>query len=562
MKNITSFLVAALAVLLLGGNASALETIVYHGTPVAPGRAMLELQADAAPAATLAAIERAGFAVTRVATKQGLALAPKQWLTKVAAEPATPRYVLATFDRARDLDEALSALEALPGVATAWPDQIIEAFFIPNDPLYNTHQRYLVQMFLENAWNTTKGAGVTVAVVDTGYLQDRLTDGAVNLLPGHDFANNDSDPDDTEGHGTYVGNIIAHNTNNGLGAAGAAPAVNLLPVKVFKDGQGGAYESDIVSGVDWAVEQGADVINMSLGGGEYNGVAAGANRDAVEAGVVVLAASGNDSRDKVSFPAAYSSVIAVGSCDTHSQGEFPRRSGFSNFGDEIEVVAPGNGIIAETIGSNGVGFYTSGGTSAASPHASAVAALIVAAAGGDIDPEEVRQVLQDTARRESSDWDQEIGYGEVDAEAAVESITGPRPNDPPVAGILADPLEGPAPLTVEFVAGVADPDGSIAGLMWSFSTGETFHQAAFTHVFEEPGNYTVLLSVTDNDGLGASADVKIVVTKGKAESVDDSKDEGGCGAAPAGRNWLGLLMALSLLLAWRLGARAAQKAST
>jgi PKD repeat protein len=129
-------------------------------------------------------------------------------------------------------------------------------------------------------------------------------------------------------------------------------------------------------------------------------------------------------------------------------------------------------------------------------------------------------------------WDEEIGWGEINVYAAMEALVGPNPNQPPTAAIMAEPRTGPAPLTVKFTAGATDPDGNIAGFHWSFSTGETFNAFTFEYEFKDPGEYTVYLTVTDDLGDSGSASTVIEVEKPPRTKADDN--QGGCGIAPAG----------------------------
>jgi len=548
-------IMALLMVALLAGfapGAGAFEIIHTPDGDVVAGRALVFADADIPAARLNDNLTRHGFVLARVSTTTGKRLPVAAWTSAAVRRPEQEAYLLVEFDPQRDVLATLSELEAIDGVAEAWPDHVRYASFTPNDPLFQAEQQNLRQIGLERAWNLTFGKGVIVAVLDTGYLLDGLDDGAERLLDGYDFGENDDDPNDTESHGTHVSNVIAEATDNGLGAAGAAPEVKLLPVKVFPDNSGAAAESDIVDGLYWAVDQGAQVANLSLGGGGYNSAGNGAVTYAVEHGVLVAVATGNDGGE-VQYPAAYTDSLAVGSCDIHPTGDLPTRSDFSNFGDAIDLVAPGERVLAETFGGQGVGYYVAWGTSVAAPHVSAVAALLFASNDG-IDVDDVREAMEENANRKpGDDWDVEIGWGEVDAYSAIIALGGQIPNDPPTASIFADPTEGSAPLTVAFTAGATDTDGNIDRYLWSFSSGETYNNVNFEHTFAEPGEYSILLTVTDSEGASGSDQVFIQVTQGKDD--DDEKDDGGgCGChAGGGGNSAGLFILLFFLpvLAWR-----------
>jgi serine protease len=535
---------------LIPAAAPAYELIDYQGHDAVAGAAKVLVVPGAARKALLSRLESRGFKVGRIASREGVALAPNEWSAVASAE--RERFVLVQFDAARPLARALAELAHINGIAAAYPDYVLYPDFVPNDPLYSQYQGNLREIYLEKAWGRTRGAGATVAVIDTGYSAAGLTDGVVNLLTGYDFADGDADVSDHIGHGTQVANVIAAATNNGIGAAGAAGDAAILPCKVFRDGSDGARSSDIVQAIDWAVAQGANVINMSLGGGDYDGATAAAVHDAVEAGVVVAVASGNDGQNSVSYPAAYPDAIAVGSCDQHAAGDYPRRSNFSNYGDELDLVAPGDSILGESNYNGQIGFYLAAGTSLSSPQVAAAAALLVSGLGEDYTVDQVRSALQQTATRAAGgDWDYEIGWGEVNVAAAMDLLLGAPANQPPTAKISAEPLSGPAPLKVSFAAGAADGDGKIVGYLWSFSTGESTSLLSFDHVFEQPGEYTVYLSVTDDGGTGASDNVTINVTEPTDSGDDDeSGKRSGCGIGGGADAATALGMLAGLLGLW------------
>ena len=242
---------AILLAAVLATPAFAFDVTYLNGRAIVAGQALVVPAPHADLAALRAALRSRDFVAARVSLRNGRRLPAVHW-GGGADEVA---YVLVTFDPQADHADAIARLAETPGVESAWPDYVLYPLWTPNDPLYQDNQQNLRQISLESAWNRTRGNGVIVAVLDTGYLMEGLTDRAVHLLDGYDFGEDDSDPTDTEGHGTMVGNIIAEATNNGIGAAGAAPDVSLLPVKVFPDNSGGAADSDIVDGINWAVDQ-------------------------------------------------------------------------------------------------------------------------------------------------------------------------------------------------------------------------------------------------------------------------------------------------------------------
>jgi subtilisin family serine protease len=435
----------------------------------------------------------------------------------------------------RDLAEQIAALETLPGVREVSPNYIHFPSYRPNDSYYSSYQGNFRQLYLEDAWDLTKGSGATVAVIDSGYRTTGMSDSATNIGGGYDFWGNDGNVNDYIGHGTHVGNTVAEATNNSRGCAGIAFQARLMPLKVFPDYDGGALESDIISAINYARSNGADVINMSLGGGGYVSQSNSAINNAFNSDVVVVAASGNDGASSVDYPGAYENAIGVGSCNTHSLGANPQRSSFSNYGSALDLVAPGDEIVQETYEPGyGAGYYALGGTSMAAPHVAGVAALLVSYGGADAAA--IRNALYQTARSSSSTWTNQLGWGEVDAHAALVAYGGGGGggNDKPIADADASPRLGDAPLTVVFDGGgSSDPDGSIASYRWKIvADGDVIGSSkTVTHTFTSPGQYVVELRVNDDEGAYDTDTVTISVTgEGDDDDDDDTTfDDSDCG---------------------------------
>lgn len=295
------------------------------------------------------------------------------------------------------------------------------------DPLYS-YQWHFPAVQAEDAWVGTAGAGVIVAVLDTG-LKTAGPDGIDCVEPGYDVVNTDDDPQDGDGHGTHVSGTIAQYTNNSTGAAGLAYDACIMPIKVLDDNGSGDF-ADIAEGIYIAVNNGAGVINMSLGTNARLGVTSHSIMDvaldyAYSNGVTVVAASGNDgSRKNVSYPAIYLTTIAVGATDLRN-----KVTRYSNKGKGLDLVAPGgdlgrddngdgygDGVLQETYGikndgSEGWGYFFYQGTSMASPHVAAAAAMLISN-GTATTPDEIRQVLAGSALDlDDAGFDSSSGHG-------------------------------------------------------------------------------------------------------------------------------------------------------
>ena len=268
----------------------------------------------------------------------------------------------------------------------------------------------------ELAWATSRGLGVNVAIIDTGIDKDHA-DLVDNLKGGVNFVSKSpakpADPnkwDDDNGHGTHVAGTIAA-TNNEIGVVGVAPNTELYAVKSL-DSRGNGYLSDIIAGLEWAVANDMDVVNMSLGTTSDIQAFHDAIDAAYSAGVVLVAAAGNSgdgdpNTNNVEYPAKYSSVIAVGATDVADNSPY-----WSSEGVEVEVSAPGVNILSTYKGGS---YTTLSGTSMASPHVTGVIALLLES-NPLLTPVQVRTTLQTTANDLGDiGHDNVYGYGLVDA---------------------------------------------------------------------------------------------------------------------------------------------------
>ena len=300
-----------------------------------------------------------------------------------------------------------------------------KALGVPNDPDYNKQWNFRA-INVEQAWDETKGEGVTVAVIDTGVSQVpdlKLT----KFVKGYDFVNNKEDASDDNGHGTHVAGTIAQSTNNGYGVAGIAYEASIMPLKVLS-GSGGGTIADIAEAIKFAADNDADIINMSVGGGGASNMLEEAIKYAHSKGVTIIAAAGNEGRNAASYPARYPDVISVAATDAAGG-----KASYSNFGAGVDIAAPGGtgmdtpgSIWQNTINpkfeedpnepeSKFAGFQ---GTSMAAPHVAGVAALI-RSTGVDT-PDEILDILKQSTRKVSEDHLNNFGAGHLDANAAVQ----------------------------------------------------------------------------------------------------------------------------------------------
>jgi len=440
-----------------------------------------------------------------------------------------------------NLDAVVAAYRRSPHVAEAGVGYIAVAADAPNDTNYSyqwTMHNTTGGIHAEAAWPMSNaGSGVVVAVLDTGAPYENYTGlGGLfmqtfvrapdlmntTFVAPYDFFNNDTHANDDNGHGGHVTGTIAQDTNNAYGVAGVAHNATIMPLKVLAfDGTG--FDDDVAEAIYWAVDHGADVINMSLG---YTGTGApdangvycteivglgAALEYAYAAGVTVVAAAGNDA-GIVTCPAAYPTVIAVGATRFDGTSSY-----YSNRGATIDVVAPGGD---DTVDQNGDGFYDGAlqetycydwltllflgeydqfcnvfyvGTSMASPHVAGIAALLLGA-NPALTPDDVRSIVESTARdRGASGWDTTYGWGAVDAAGTLAVVTGGAPTptatstpEPPTATNTPQPptaTSTPEPPTATPVVaavhvGDIDATASMKGNGWSVKVTVYVHDEA------------------------------------------------------------------------------------
>ena len=331
------------------------------------------------------------------------------------------RLEIADVDPARE-SAILDDLARDARVEHAEPMAIYRATFVPDDPLYASKQWHLARVGAESGWEYSCGQGITVAAIDTGIACfdkgpfSRGTDlSGTRCEGGWNFVNDDAEAADDHGHGTHVAGTIAQTTNNGVGTAGLAYCATLMPIKVLNK-QGFGSTANVAEGIRFAADNGAQIINLSLGGPIKSRILEEAVNHAIGKGVLVVAAAGNSGRS-VGWPAAYPGVVAVSATDDKDNIAW-----FSSRGPEVTIAAPGVAVTQQTICNGGKDkceiFGTFNGTSMASPHVAGVAAMIEGM--GVTDGAAVRDVLTSTAR--PKDEPKLYGAGIVDAGAAARRV--------------------------------------------------------------------------------------------------------------------------------------------
>jgi thermitase len=376
------------------------------------------------------------------------------------------------------------------------------------------------------AWEISTGSpGVRVAVIDSG-VDYTHPDIAPNFIGGWDFVDNDANPMDGHGHGTHVTGTIAAAVENLTGnpptpegVVGVAPSTSILGYRVCDD-NGGCTDFAIVGAIAQAVADGAKVINMSLGSTEYSQILDDAIQDAWNANIVVVAAAGNDGTPELFFPAADANVVSVGAFD-----EDHLRASFSNYGTWVDIAAPGNAVYSTyplvacgglgTLPGNSGCYTWLSGTSMASPHVAAAAALLWSR--GDVSSnQQLVSILLNSADRQGvsgirlDSWTANGGLNIHDA------LSYGLTNLPPVANAGADQVvtdtDGDGVALIALDGGAStDPDGTIVGYAWRDSGGQILSFEVAPSFWFPVGTTTMTLEVTDDGGDTGTDAVSVTV---------------------------------------------------
>ncbi|WP_409302934.1 S8 family serine peptidase [Peribacillus sp. SCS-155] len=324
-------------------------------------------------------------------------------------------FSLVSVPKGTDLKQAAAALMDSKSVDFVEPNYQLQAQYTPADPFYSK-QWYLNKIGMPKAWDTSRGTSdVVVAVVDGGIQTSHPELSGKVYRPYNSITGGKTVPPDD--HGTHVAGIIAASSDN-KGTTGIAPNVKIMPVNVFDGEYADAYF--IADGIIYAVDSGADIVNVSLTTDEYPAIVDYAVKYAADHGVLIVAAAGNEGVKKLQYPAALNSVLGVSAVDS-----LDKITAFSNFGTYIDFAAPGLNIYSTVSKSS---YHYMSGTSMASPVVSAISALILSK-NPFLTPNEVTNILKASAvDLGTAGRDSQYGYGRVNASDAL--VKTPAPLSP------------------------------------------------------------------------------------------------------------------------------------
>jgi thermitase len=422
-------------------------------------------------------------------------------------------------------DAALVRLKANSAVAFAEPDAILQPQeTLPNDPYFP--QQYALgggawgwyQTHTTQAWDITQGSpSVVIAILDTGLKSAGLSDFDGQVVSGWNVLNSSTNTSSQAGnHGTYVAGAAGLAAGNGVGNSGFCPGCRLMPVQVGNDS--GAYLSDIATGLTWATDHGARVANMSWAGTSASSTLQSAINYAHSKGLVLTAAAGNSNCNCVTYPAAYSGVLAVGGTDNVGN-----KAGDSNYGSWMTLAAPEGNLTAWPTINGAPGYAPVGGTSLAAPVVAGIAGLLLSY-NPALTNTQVEQALEATAAPVSFS----VQYGRVDALAALQYLgaVDPQPTSAPVQTAPASiyyelngttsiaPLSSapqPGQVLVRGVGGWTGSAGlALTGLQWQRCDGAGLNCIAVTSsstyaVLSTDVGSTLKLVFSVKNGVGSTA---------------------------------------------------------
>ena len=469
----------------------------------------------------------------------------RQWNTSLLARAKHGKFMRLKVPKGKKIREMIEGYRGDARVAYAEPNYINNAHMVPNDPLYNPYQWNFGNLGgkginMEAAWDIIGGGNqnVIVAVIDSGVAYEdyqrkyrKAPDlSNTHFVQGYDFVNNDTHPNDDDSHGTHVTGTIAQSTNNATGVAGIAYDISIMPVKVL-DRNGSGYHSWIADGIYFAADNGADVINLSLGGPPsqtmLDAVTYAHNKN-----VVIVCSAGNEREEgsPASYPAAYDDYcIAVAATRFDGASAY-----YSTIGDYVDIAAPGgdvtvdqngdgygDGILQNTFNPNNkntrdFSYWFFQGTSMAAPHVSGLAALLISQ-GDATTPAQVRQVIQETARDHGEPMSYS-GHGIIDAAGALSYQW--QLNTDPVAEDDTAATNEDIPADIDVLINDYDGDGDILtisaitapahGTAEKVTDLDGYETILYTPAYNYNGSD--LFTYTVNDGMGGTATATVSVT--------------------------------------------------
>lgn len=335
----------------------------------------------------------------------------------------------------KSIGELMQEFRGRSEVEYVEPNYVAKKFLTPNDTLFSK-QWHLPKISAPQAWDITQGGFGPIAVIDTG-IANNQSDLSGSLIEGFNYVSDSTDTNDDNGHGTHVAGIIAASSNNANGIASIGFRGAIMPVKVLDSAGSGNY-GDVASGIVYATDNGAKIINLSLGGSSSSSTMTNAVNYALSRGVVVVASAGNNANNVPTYPAAIPGVIAVS-----ASGQDDNLASFSSYGSNVYVSAPGVSIISTYLDG---GYATMSGTSMAAPVVSGLIGL--ALSKGSTTPSTVVADLKTTSDKigpypyDANGWNQYFGYGRINAYKLV-GIPAPAPAPAPAPEPTTEPSPTP-----------------------------------------------------------------------------------------------------------------------
>lgn len=401
-----------------------------------------------------------------------------------------------------DMQSAGEFLRALPGVRYVEPNYLAFAFATPNDPRFS--QQYgptRIQAHL--AWDIWQPQRtVYIAIIDTGIdsnhpdLTNKMRRHSNNAVYGYNTLNNTTNALDDNGHGTHCAGIAAAEINNGVGIAGVAAwnpnvansrnFVQLMPVKVLSSSGSGSLDS-VARGITWAVDNGANILSLSLGAGSGAQQLQDAVNYAWNRGCLVVVAAGNSASSSPQYPAFYTNSIAVAATDSSD-----RLASFSQFGSWVDIAAPGVGVLS-TIPNNSYASYD--GTSMACPHVAGAAAVLWSH-NGNLTNAQLRSALETNVDPYQPFSGRTIApnAGRLNVYRALQAVSGGNPTQPNLSSVSLNPstvvggnsVTGTVTLTAAAPAG-----GFVVNLNSSASTVASVPSSVTVPAGATSANFTV-----------------------------------------------------------------------